>query len=751
MLIGPSVIVAEQAQDRIKLAMIPNALSVRQGNGLVYRAESDPTALLERLPVIRALADGEKEALGFLPEAAYREAIEKRRLVAMCTHINGNSELVGFILFSGVFPNARIQQIVVTGQHRRARIASALINEVVSQLEARGYLTITAAVASDLPEAQAFYEHNGFVARRSHPGGQARNRTIILRARDLATESLLSILEPPNAASQSAIDLGLRMRSASQAPLYAIDLNVMFDVTKGKNRLRSPVAERLIAAALAHQIRLAIAPEFIVELERTTKGENVDPILKLARQLPRLPAIDRVETDRLAALVHTIVFVGPGSPDAGNPQALSDARHLAQAAIARASGYVTSDGQMLAARRQLLQQIGIDVASLDEFVALLPADSSSPDDSHLKGTDCAMKSVPVDAIRRYLEGQRVTAALVGDFAPGPNNLTQWWGRAVSEAGEIVAVGVYVAPSSIDAPARVLVHVRPDHVSCETFADHLLDTQCEEACCSGPVTIELPHIPGQSAVRRAAMLRGFIPVRRTDTLIKVALGRPVTNENWTTIARQTRRRTGLRLPETPPDAAAVRSGLSVQGPDGKRVTVRLSALEDALGPTILAWPGREGVIVPIVRNYADDLLGTSNQFPLFGSPEAAFLTRRTYFNTPRTAALMRPGVPILFYESKRSGGRGAIVAAARIADATVMAKQQVPDDLLRRAVVEDLDPLSASSDVLATSFDNLLRFPAPVTLDTLRTIGADGSANLQTTTALTSARLNSILELGWSRA
>ena len=113
--------------------------------------------------------------------------------------------------------------------------------------------------------------------------------------------------------------------------------------------------------------------------------------------------------------------------------------------------------------------------------------------------------------------------------------------------------------------------------------------------------------------------------------------------------------------------------------------------------------------------------------------------------------MRPGVPILFYELKRSGGRGAIVAAARIADATVMAKQQVPDDLLRRAVVEDLDPLSASSDVLATSFDNLLRFPAPVTLDTLRTIGADGSANLQTTTALTSARLNSILELGWSRA
>jgi hypothetical protein len=263
-------------------------------------------------------------------------------------------------------------------------------------------------------------------------------------------------------------------------------------------------------------------------------------------------------------------------------------------------------------------------------------------------------------------------------------------------------------------------------------------------------IELPDIPGQTAIRRAATLRGFLPVPRADTLIKVALGRPVTNESWTAIARQTRRRTGLRLPETPPDSSAVQSGLVVQGPNGQTVKVRLSALEDALGPTILVWPSRDGVIVPITRNYADDLLGTSDQIPLFGSPEAAFVTRRTYFNSPRTASLMRPGVPMLFYETKRSGGRGAIIAVTRIVDATVMGKEQVPEHLLRRAVVEDLNPLSASNDVLATSFDNLLRFPAPVPLDALRVLGADGPANLRTTTALTCARLSAILEMGWSR-
>jgi hypothetical protein len=107
--------------------------------------------------------------------------------------------------------------------------------------------------------------------------------------------------------------------------------------------------------------------------------------------------------------------------------------------------------------------------------------------------------------------------------------------------------------------------------------------------------------------------------------------------------------------------------------------------------------------------------------------------------------------MLFYESRRSGRRGAIVAVARIVDATILPKEQVPDELLRRAVVEDLEPLSASSEVLATSFDNLLRFPKVVGPDKLRGLGAIGASNLQTTTALGHQALAAILELGWARA
>jgi ribosomal protein S18 acetylase RimI-like enzyme/predicted nucleic acid-binding protein len=722
---------------------------VSYGQQPVYRAERDPTVLVQHLSAIRTLADAEKEALGFLPEAAYRDAVEKRRLVAMCTAHTDSPEVVGFILYSGVFPHARIQQIVVAPGHRRARVASALINEIISRLEAQGYLTITAAVASDLDHAQAFYERNGFVARRTLPGGSARKRLIILRCRDLDTRSLFSILEPAPAASANAVDLGLRARSAKTAPLYAIDLNVMFDAIR--TRPRTDVAERVIAGALAHEFRLAIAPEFIAELERHTTGRPVDPVLRLAQQLPRLPAVDTAAVDRLADVIHEIVFVAPRAAGAGSPQARSDARHLAQAALSRASGYITSDTTVLAARERLLENIGIDVASLHEFADLLAPRASSSVSDQVKGTAYTARSASYGPVRSYLMAQGLPDALIPDFLPStPTERTRWRARAIFESDEIIGVAVSIAPPSIEAATRTLVHVRPDLVASEFFAEHLVHIECEEACRSGPLVIDLALVPGQGIVQRAAILRGFLR-GPSGTLVKVALGRPLTSKTWEAIARQTRRRTGLRLPGRRPDNASFEAGITIQGPDGTPQTVRPLALEDALSPTLLVWPNHDGVIVPISRNYADDLLGTTQQLPLFGSPEAAFVTRRTYFSSPRTASIMRPATPILFYESVRSGGRGAIVAAARISDAVIMQKDQVSDEEFRRAVVEDLDSLTGGSETLVTSFDNILRFPSPVSLDTLRQLGAQGRVNFQTATAVASESFDTILELGWPRA
>ncbi|WOH59918.1 hypothetical protein [Bradyrhizobium sp. BWC-3-1] len=531
--------------------------------------------------------------------------------------------------------------------------------------------------------------------------------------------------------------------------MYLIDLNVLFDLVQ--ERARSATANCLFGAALAHLVRLAVAPEFIIELERTSKDPGNDTPLKLARQLPKLPAFRKEDVDPLADAIHKTVFVDTNHAQAGTRQALSDARHLAEAALIRASGYITSDNALLNARDDLLKLIGVDVAGLDEFVELLPAEEPNRERGQLKGTKCETKAATSSEARAYLASQNVGEGLVAEYLPSAAAFQRASTHGIFEDGKLVAVGIYRAPASIDAPARMLVHVRPDHVSSETFAEHLLDEAIRDSCHSGPVTIELRAIPGQSTVNRAAKLRGFLPAAHSDILIKVALGRPLTPSTWTAIARQTRRRTGLALPEAVPPASAVQSGLSVRGANGSDITVQFAALEAALAPTLIVWPGRDGVIVPIAKSFADDLLGTADQLYMFGRPNAAFVGLRTYFNSPRTAPLMRPGVPILFYESKRSGGRAAIVAAGRIVDATILRKERVSDELLQRAVVEDLEPLTASSDVLATSFDSLIRFPNPVTLDTLRRLGADGSSNLQTTTPLPNVQLAAILDRGWSSA
>lgn len=713
-------------------------------SGTSFRIETNPQLLLEHVSSIRSLADMEKEALGFLPEAAYRDAIAQRRLFAMFARDPDSIEIAGFILFSGVFPNARVQQVAVAPSHRRNGIASALVNALVSHLESRGFLNVTAAVASDLDGAQAFYERKGFVARRVRDGGAARQRTIVLRSKELDTASLFSLMAPPAAGDELVANLKLRSPGAFEAPLYAIDLNVLFDLIK--QRARSAVANRLFGAALAHRVRLAVAPEFIVELERTSHGEAVDSTLQLARQLPRIPSAPKLEVDRIAAIIHRAVFEETGLSQANSKQALSDARHLAEAALARASGYITSDTYLLNARETLLELVGLDVASLDELVELVPVENVKLERGVLRGTQCETKSATASEARSYLVSQSLNTSLVEQFLPTRSIARKVRVRAVVEDEEMVGVSLYLAPPTIDAAAKMLVHVRADHISSETFAEHLLDELIREASHAGPVTIELRRIAGQTVVNQAAKLRGFLPASDPNALIKVALGRPLTPNTWSPLARQMRRRTGLSLPDNlPHDVVAV----EIQTPDNASLTVKMPALEAALSPTIIAWPGRDGVIVPIAKSFADDLLGTAEQLALFGRPSAAFLGLRIYFNSPRTSHLMRPGLPILFYESKRTGGRAAIVAAARIVDTTVLPKGQVPVELLRRAVVEDVDPLSTSSEVLATSFDNLIRFPNLVTLEALRAVGAEGASNLQTSTALPSTLLGKILDLGWS--
>jgi ribosomal protein S18 acetylase RimI-like enzyme len=707
--------------------------------------ENDPNRLNAHLSEIISLSNGEKEALGFLPQTAYEDAIAHKRLIAMLAeNDSGECSLAGYILHGGIFPHARVQQICTSPSWRRRNVASALIDALVSDLERKGFLTVKAKVAADLGYAQSFYGRHGFEALTSKPGGAARGRTIVVRVRDLDTPHLFS-------QSASPRHISLPKRFGKDAPFYTFDLNVFFDLVKNRQRHASACA--LFAAALDHRIRLGVAPEFIEELRRTTTGQKNDPVLQMALQLPRLPPpVDPAVLTKLADDVHQIVFVERNVAGAGSTQARSDAKHLAHSALSRVSGFITSDGALLAARNELLEKVGVDVAGLDELISLLPEAIGQNVAQVQFGEGFECKAPTVGEATAHLKLCDVSDDIIKEVEGRADGRIAIWRLAVWENANIVALACLIRPESVESENRLLIHVAPGHLERELYAELLLDASIKEACTSGPAVIRLWNVAGQPTVTTLAKSCGFVATGDNRDLVKVAIGQPLTQSNWDALRHKARRRTGVSLPTQWPEVQGSAGSVTISTEVGESLALSPERFEDLFGPTLLLWANREAVIVPIQRAYADELLGTNLQtrLPFIANRDASFVSRRAYVNTPRARNVMRPGLPILFYESGKNGGRGAVIAAGRIVDSVLAPKARPSRDTMRRVVVDDLSDFSALDDVLMTTFDNLLLFPKPVRFATLKNLDAVGGRNLISATPVSHDKMVQIIAAGWKQ-
>lgn len=671
--------------------------------------------------------------MGFLAEGAYLDAAVRRHLYLMVHDHTPEPIVAGFILFGGVYPVARIQQIGVRTDFRRAKVGSRLLACLASDLEKKSYLSLTAKIASDLPDALSFYRRNGFEHVATRKGGTSRNREILVHSRDLETPTLFSAPSP---------SLAVGVKSRLEAPIYAFDLNVLFDLVR--SRERHELAGSLFGAALDHRIRLAVAQEFIGELRRTSATRGSDPILQMALRLPQLPGVESDHLDRLAADIHELVFVRTQARGADSLQAKSDCRHLAHASLARATAFVTSDNTLLKSQQIMLTRFGVDVVAIDELLDALPPNQPPENVERALIGGYQIGPASTDLVRRQLELEKAPEDIFKKYLTDgcERKLT---GRSVTLNDEVIAfacLAVHPRENHYD----MLVHVRPDHIEPEALADYLISFLVRLASRDAPAKILLDILPGQATVRQIAKAQGFEPQTDTREMAKIAVGRPLTPRQWRKTTELLRRRTGVTL-DLDENAGALR----VAGRHGPPIETSHSQAEDLLGPTLIALPSRSGVIVPIAKRYADELLDTSAQLKLsfIESKPASLLTRRAYVNSPRTAKSMLPGGPIFFYESGRSLGRAAVVAVARIVDSVVVEKNLIDRGDKRRLVVDDVNSFSQSGHVLLTNFDNLLPLPKPVPLSALRTIGAAGRANLISATPVTGEHAIRILDHGWT--
>ncbi|WP_319519670.1 GNAT family N-acetyltransferase [uncultured Martelella sp.] len=705
--------------------------------------EKRPNVLREKLSDIVSISKAEKNALGFLPHAAYEDAIAAKRLIAsLAESKDGKRYVTGYLLFGGVYPHARIFQVGVLPEKRREGVASALLDALISQLEQASYISVTAHVASDLTQARAFYAKNGFEIVRERAGGDTRARSILVHHRGIETENLFSI------ASRHETAPALLSPRSSDVPFYTFDLNVFFDLVK--NRARHESACKLFGAALQHRLRLGIAPEFISELKRSEVADKYDPVLQMAINLPRLPRpSNTIQLDNLATEIHHLVFVEPGASGASSKQAHSDAKHLALSSRAGATAFITSDRAILAARNELLTLYGIDVISLEEFIELLtdwPEESAI--ERHKTGMGFSFVSPTPSQVETLINEPSTFKSLSHLFVDQTGWGRSVWRVGITEGARLVAFACLKPPAHFEDQSELTVYVEPGHLDREIYTEYLLHEAVRISCSNSPVIIRLKHIPGQSAVLSFAKQKGFMPATDSKDLLKIVVGQPLTVANWSHMRDVLRRKINITLPQSFESEA----DLALTNASGASFHYSGDDLERLFAPAICLWPGREGVIVPIRKEFSEELLGSTAQhrFQFIENFDASFLSQRSYVNTARARNVMLPGKPIFFYESAPRGGRKAVVAVAKIVNTVLMDKNHTPEhDKARRFVVTDFSRFSNTGDVLLTTFENLIPFPNPVPYTELEKIDATGSTNLVSATVLPYEVTEKILTAGWT--
>lgn len=684
--------------------------------------------VLTHLKDVQAAADGARNEFGFLPSAAYSEAAARGHLILAVNSEKANESIyAGHLMYGGVYPHARVFQTHVAAKFRGTGLGGRLLRTLIAKLENENYLSARALVASDLTNANKFYDSHGFHEIRQQRGGDTRQRTLIVRSLELDTPTLFNRKSP----SSKSIPVSLH----SSNPFYVIDLNIFFDAVR--NREHAEQANAIISAALSHEISLAIAPEFLVELQRSSLNEANDPALTFARSLPTLPTCAVEELNPLARRIEELVFPNQFRMGITSPRDVSDTKHIAASILARASGFITRENAILRSRAALFDLFGIDVLGPDEFRAWLsppePRDIQAQNVAGIVFRENVVKSEAITLFDRCgAPSSFVDSLRHQNPLRRPSIVVE-----AREGGRLVGAIAWNPTVGRDAPTVVLMAVSQDHASALTVSDYLLDYVVRQISSRGPSKIELVNLANMPVGRRVATQMGFFKGRRVngefETLVKFAAGGVYDTANWATVGAAITRQTGARTPQQIPNQGEL---LELQLDGENTLSWTLSEFEAAFSPCIVLAPGRGGTLVPIQKMYADDLLGT-RQLSLLARPEAVLRSRRTYISSPRNAKLLKPGTPIVFYESGKGDGRSAAIAIARVAESVVYPKTEIPHDAWRTSVISkrQISSLNTSDAVLATSFENLLVFANPITHTKLKTIGVEDPRNFVTSFAI----------------
>ena len=704
-----------------------------------------PSTVLRHLDSITAAADANRDAFGFNPVGAYKEAIAKERLWVA---VDRQDRYLGHLMFGGRPPQElRIFQIYVAEGGRGSGVARSLIDAISAQAEQLSCLNLRADVAKDLNNAVKFWQSVGFCALAPRRKKNSSGREVLIYYKRLSTPSLLPTDELP---------LSIRSNLNDRAvDTYVIDLNIFISLMK--KRTDEQLIAQIIQAALAGEFSLFVTPEFHEELKRAKK--DPDPLFHLAERT--LPVLDRIASDEFEEIqqrVRAIVFPNRSVSRKGAIQDASDLRHITHCIQNGISGFITCETALLRARCQLHKEFGLSMYSLQDFKIEYIANAQLvPLDVPFAAKEGSIRVLPmksVTQVKGFLDslGQSFT-----DVAPV---ILKNSGRGVRDRKIVTATdqlcGVYMA-QTIGAKHDILEGFflsSSDLVSRVIVFQHLLECFLRHSQHIKAKSITF-HIRSEDFDLESVCLeRGFQRASASSfpgmiTLIKIPCPPVVTKSNWLEFRTSFTAHTNVELPRLIPPFNSDTGGiLTIQAAmNGRGYNAELFKLETLLSPSIVMLPRRTGVILPITPNFASDLLSRPDDLLPFPLEEEALLRlEKAYFRKPSHSNLFSIGTPVAFYESQ--SGRG-VIGCGRITSVRVTSCDNALKLYRNYGVLNEV-LLAAYADkkgqVQVITFDNFKQFSRPVSMNRLRELGS-AKANLVGPEMLSHDQLCRILHEG----
>ena len=435
----------------------------------------------------------------------------------------------------------------------------------------------------------------------------------------------------------------------------------------------------------------------------------------------------------------------------------SDIAHLATAIENRLAGFITGEKAILAASDFLRAEFHIEVLSPYELKELIDDTSDKiPDFSEARPT-LHLSIHPINFLNNSQELKIAIKMLkVPDAAlPSSEMIRSGELRSVvikNDKGNCIAYAWWTIHSGPIPTNDAYICVDENTPQVESVLDSICDRIFRDSSHRDISLIRLKAQLHTPLAQQTIEDNGFKYTDASDPIgriyQKICVGNVIHPHNWQKTRLKISNLThGFLLPKMMPEVDEQKNLIKVKGNKGNELVIDYKIFEQLVSPALIASSCIEGVIVPIMKAYADDLFGgKSKQLTMLDAPDAVLRRERVYFCSPSARNSLRPGRTLFFYESKGKGGSGAIIAAARITQTNVVHIDDMHENLLQRGVIDlkMLKKAAPSGQRAVTFFNNILLFKRPVSFEKLGRLGCNNRSNFVTATEISATQAQEIL-------